>query len=385
MISIFHMKLKKNRGRSISDEDPLKLFHASIKAPKTDKGYTNTLRWFLCDIMKEVLHGTFEERVKEFVEIGKNNPDKMLGILVGLSTIMHERTNKDRKDADYMNPSTIPNYFSPIKKLLTANDVSVNWKRVTNSFPELDNVNKTQGWTREDIRLMLDHTKNARNRALILTLASSGVRRGGVLLRWGDLTPIYDVDGKMVKEEDMEGRVSGEPECAAVNVYRRTPEEYVTFITPEAYRTIMEYAVEWEADVGKKPKDDDPIFKSNDKVLNGLTASGINSVIREIALSAGVRRKNPDNPRRGEIPTLNGFRRFFNKTLKDAPSRESSLSILMKVELMMGHKGLLPLDSDYYKTNLQELAYTYVNAVPDLTIGESERLRQAGKRNDEAF
>ena len=192
-----------------------------------------------------------------------------------------------------MNPSTIPNYFSPIKKLLTANDVSVNWKRVTNSFPELDSVNKTQGWTREDIRLMLDHTKNARNRAHILTLASSGMRVGGMQLRWGDLTPIHDVDGKMVNEEDMEGRVSGEPECVAVNVCRRTPDEYVTFITPEAYRTIMEYAVEWEADVGKKPKDDDPIFKSNGKVLKGLTASGISNIIRETALSAGVWRKNP--------------------------------------------------------------------------------------------
>ena len=323
MIPIFHMKLKKNRGRPISEQDPLTLFHTAIRSTKTDKGYTNTLRWFLCDVMEKVLHGTFEERVKEFVEIGRNNPDKMMGILVGLSTIMRERTNKDRKDADYMNPSTIPNYFSPIKKLLNVNDVSVNWKRVTNSFPELDNVNKTQGWTREDIRLMLDHTKNARNRALILTLASSGVRRGGVLLRWGDLTPIYDMDGKTVKEEDLEGRMSGEPECVAVNVYRRTFEEYVTFITPEAYRAIMEYAVEWEADVGRKPKDGDPIFKSNSKVLNGLTASGINNIIRETALSAGVWRKHPDNPRLGEIPALHGFGRFFNKTMKDAPSRES--------------------------------------------------------------
>ena len=141
-----------------------------------------------------------------------------------------ERTKKDRKGA--LCPSTIPNYFSPIKK--PVNDVSVNWKRVTNSFPELDNVNKTQGWTREDIRLMLDHTKNTRDRAIILTLASSGVRRGGVLLRWGDLTPIYDV-GKMV----MEGRVSGEPECVC-ELYRRTPEGYVTFV--QAYRA-MEYAV----------------------------------------------------------------------------------------------------------------------------------------------
>ena len=385
MMCTFHVKLKKDSVRPISEQDPLTLFHTAIRSTKTDKGYTNTLRWFLCDVMEKVLHGTFEERVKEFVEIGKNNPDKMMGILVELSVIVRERTRKDRKGADYMNPSTIPNYFSPIKKLLNVNDVSVNWKRVTNSFPELDNVNKTQGWTREDIRLMLDHTKNARNRAIILTLASSGVRRGGVLLRWGDLTPIYKVDGKMVNEEDIEGHVSGEPECVTVKVYRRTPEEYVTFVTPEAYRAIMEYAVEWEADVGRKPGDGDPIFKSNGKVLNGLTVSGINNIIREIALSAGVWRKNPDNPRRGEIPTLNGFRRFFNKTLKDAPSRESSLSILMKVELMMGHKDLLSLDSDYYKTDLQELAYTYVNAVPNLTISESERLRQAGRRNDAAF
>ena len=309
----------------------------------------------------------------------------MMGILVGFSASMRERTNKDRKDADYMNSSTIPNYFSPIKKLLNVNDVSVNWKRVTNTFPELDNVNKTQGWTREDIRLMLDHTKNARNRALILTLASSGVRRGGVLLRWGDLTPIYKVDGKMVKEEDMEGRVSGEPECVAVNVYRRTFEEYVTFVTPEAYRAIMEYAVEWEADVGRKPGDGDPIFKSNRKLLSGLTVGSITGIIRRTVLSAGVWEKHPDNPRLGKVPTSNGFRRSFNKELKNTPTRESSSAVLTKVEFMMGHKGLLKLDPNYYKTNPLELADTYVNAVPNLTISESERLRQAGRRSDAAF
>ena len=323
MIPILHMKLKNNRGRSISDEDPLKLFHASNRSKRTDANYTRKLRQILCDVLETVLHGTFEERVKEFVEIGKNNPDKMMGILVGFSAIMRKRTNKDRKDAEYMNPSTIPNYFSPIKKLLTANDVSVNWKRVTNTFPELGNVNKTQGWTREDIRLMLDHTKNTRNRAIILTLTSSGMRVGGMQLRWGDLTPIYKVDGKMVKEEDVEGRMSGEPACVVVNVYRRTFEEYVTFITPEAYRAIMEYAVEWEADVGRKPGDGDPIFKSNRKLLSGLTVGGITGIIRKTVLSAGVWRKNPDNPSRGETPALHGFGRFFNKTMKDIPSRES--------------------------------------------------------------
>ena len=48
----------------------------------------------------------------------------------------------------------------------------------------------------------------------------------------------------------------------------------------------------------------------------------------------------------------------------------------------MGHKGLLKLDPNYYKTNPLELADTYVNAVPNLTVSESERLRQADRRSD---
>ena len=53
------MKLKKDSIRPISEQDPLTLFHAAIKSPKTDKGYTQTLRLFMCNVMEEVLHGTF--------------------------------------------------------------------------------------------------------------------------------------------------------------------------------------------------------------------------------------------------------------------------------------------------------------------------------------
>ena len=69
------------------------------------------LRRLLCDVMEDVLQGTFEERAKEFVEIGRNGPDKMMDMLRGLSEIMRDRTKKDRKDPDYLNPSCVPNYF----------------------------------------------------------------------------------------------------------------------------------------------------------------------------------------------------------------------------------------------------------------------------------
>ena len=208
----------------------------------------------LCSVLKTVLEGTLEQRARQFVKIGRNDEKRMLGILLGFSSVMTERTRKDKSDPDYLNPSSIPNYFMSLKKLLNSNDVTVNWTRVTQTYPELDNVDDSRGWTLEEIRRMLDHAKDPRNRAIILVLASSGMRVGGMQLRWGDLTPMYDVDGRMVKEGDLEGKAPGEVACVAVRVYRNSYAEYVTFITPEAYRAMMDYAVQWETKAGRKPR-----------------------------------------------------------------------------------------------------------------------------------
>ena len=378
------VKLRPEDVRPVSEEDPLRRFHAAIRATATDKNYTTMLRQILCDIFEDILHGAFEERVKEFVEIGRNEQEKMLGILLGLSRLVCERTKKDRSDPDYLNPSSVPIYFFILMKLLKANGVEVNWNRVKQTFPELDNVDDTRGWTREEIRRMLDHAKNSRERAAILILASSGMRVGGMMLRWGDLTRIYGVDGRMVMEEDLKGRVSGELACVAVRVYRNSSEEYVTFITPEAYRALMEYAAEWEAKVGRKPGKVDPIFKNTQRPPAMINVNNISGIMRRITSHAGVRKRQRDNPARWEVPLLRGFRRFFNKTMKDAKTRESALSALTKIEFMVGHKGITPLDRSYYKTNPQELAETYVNVIPNLTISESERLNLAGRNSDEA-
>ena len=376
------MKVKPEDILPISEEDPLKLFHASNRAERTDKDYTRRLRQILCDVLETVLEGTFEERVKQFVEIGKNDPDKMLGILLGLSNVMAERTKRDRSDPCYMNPSSIPSYFVPLKKLFKSNDIAARWNRVTQTYPELDNVDDSKGWTLEDIQRMLDHTKNARERALILTLASSGVRVEGLSLRWDDLTRMYNVGGKMVKEEDLEGKTPGEIECVAVRVYRNTYEEYTTFITPEAYRDLMDYAVQWETEVGRKPHDNDPIFKSHKKPQSMSSTSSINTIVTRISSSAGVRKRQRDNPRRWEVPLLHGFRRFFNKTMKGVATGETVLATIMKSEFIIGHAGLSPLDRSYYKTDVEEKAETYVKAVPNLTIRESERLKYVNSRNN---
>ena len=379
------MKLNPEDVRPESDKDPLELFHIHITSPNTDKKYTSTLRLFLCKVLEDILHGTFEERAKEFVEIGRNDPQRMRGILLGLSGVMRERTKKKKNDSDYLNPSSILTYFNPIKKLLNANDVTVNWKRVSQTFPERDNMDDSRDWTLEEIRCVLEHARDIKYRAMTLVLASSGVRCGGLLLRWGDITRIYDVDGEMVKEKDVRGRVPDEPACAAVRVYRGSASEYVTFITPEAYGALMDYADSWADDMGRRPRPEDPIFKGRKVPSAMMSEASISGNMAFIVSTAGVRGRRPDNPRRCEVPLLNGFRRFFNKTMKDSVPIESPLSVLMKVEFMMGHVGLTGLDPNYYKTNPEKLAAIYVNAIPGLTISESERSRQADRHGDKVI
>ena len=143
---------------------------------------------------------------------------------------------------------------------------------------------------------MLDHAKEKKHRAIILMLASSGVRVGGMKLRWGDLTRIYDVNGRMVAEEDLKERASGEPACVAMRVYRNSREQYFTFMTPEAYKALVEYAAEWEAKVGRKPGNGDPIFTSAKRPLDMIGEGALHTIIRYIASSAGVRKRQRDNP-----------------------------------------------------------------------------------------
>ena len=67
------------------------------------------------------------------------------------------------------------------------------------------------------------------------------------------------------------------------------------------------------------------------------------------------------------------------KTTKDAPTHDTP-GALIRSEYMMGHKGLMSLNQNYFKTTVLELAAGYVNVVPDLTIDDADRLRLSNKR-----
>ncbi len=367
------VKLSRGDIKSTGESDPLDLFHSGIRTQTTDATYTAILRIVLCSICEDVLSGTFEERARELVGRARKDPTWARDLMHGISSLLRRRTELPRTDGNYLAPSSIASYFAPLKKLLDMNDIGVPWSRIYGTFPPKERMAGTRGWHREEIQKMLRHAPGIKHRAVILTIASSGVRVGGLELDWGDLTPIVRRDGRIVESSD--AQEEGERvECAALRVYRGSREEYSTFVTPEAYEALMEYRLEWQQDVGRPPGPTDPIFKKNGPAPDRLGAPSIDAQLNRLLHRTGLRQPAPGE-RRYKVPALHGFRRFWNKTMKDAISDDSPVSSLTKKEYMMGHAGMTALDRNYYHAHTLELAREYINAVPDLTIDDAERLR----------
>ena len=297
-------------------------------------------------------------------------------MLPKISEKLRSGTELPKDHAEYLNPASVPNYFKPLKKLYDMCDVSIPWKRVYATYPELDNVTEPRGRTKEEIAAMLRHTRDPMDRALILVLSSSGVRAGGLDLAWGDVTPVYLVDGRLVLDP---GPGDHKIACAALRVYRGSPECYTTFITPEAHRALQEYGRDtWRDLMGREAGPSDPVFIRSKGAPVRASEKLLEKRIRRMATQARLHDAGGGRVRRHEVPLMNGFRRFFNKVGKEALSHDSPLAALIK-EYMMGHQGTTPLDQNYFKTDVLELAAEYVNVVPDLTIDDAERLRRSNR------
>ena len=93
------------------------------------------------------------------------------------------------------------------------------WKRIYKTFPKKNNRRILRGWSLEEIRGILKHCGSSKYRAMVLVLASSGVRLGGSQLRWDDIEPMYKVGDKMVPRSEMPGKGKGSLACASVRVY----------------------------------------------------------------------------------------------------------------------------------------------------------------------
>jgi len=371
------LKITKDELTLVND-DALSKFYSGIKSQVTRKDYDKILKRVLCDILEDVLEGDYSQRARQICTRAKADPLWIDSLLNVIAVKLKKRTELPKTDKMYLNPGTIPNYFHPVKKLFVMNDVLFNWDKLFSTYPELDNINdNTRGYIHKEIQTMLQFSNGIMDRALILVLASSGIRKGAFkTLDWEDLQPVYRNKEDEFVFDVLESESKLAPVCALLRIYKKTAKQYTAIITPEAYQALMEYKKSWFAQLRREPKSTEPIFKQvGIPAVRRLDDIGIQSRMKAIVKRSGISKPLVRGQRLHEVPIMNGFRRFFNKNNKKSKSKGTVLSTLINKELMMGHQGMIPLDKNYYHELVIELIDDYLQAVPNLTIDESERLR----------
>lgn len=158
---------------------------------------------------------------------------------------------------------SLNNYKAALKHFYEMNDISLNWRKI-NRFAGMEDANcgvkdKDRAYTHEEIQKMLGRA-NQKVRAIILLLASAGVRVGAI-------PSIYLKHIKRVQKDGIK--------TYQILVYAGHKDEYIAFCTPEAAQAIDSYLSD-RSHAGEKLDDKSPLFRtdfySNDlfKVRNNI-------------------------------------------------------------------------------------------------------------------
>lgn len=306
------------------------MFKAAIKSPATRRQYERYLRRFLV----ETGIGTYEELLR----LGRNSPQKLTEIIIDLIVQYKEKIEKGELSA-----SAIVALYAPVKLFLTMNDVVLNWSKISRTLPRQGKADD-RAIEIEEIRKILNFA-SVRDRALVLLLASSGIRVGAVPdLRVKDLQPIEE-DGNIL--------------AGKLVVYAKSPEEYYTFITPEAYEATREY-LEFRRREGEEITKDSPLFVAAKGDTRALKREATRMVLFTLLKTSGVRRGK--NGKRHEFQTNHGFRKFFK-------TRCEQIMKPIHVEMLMGHST--GISRHYYRPIEREVLEDYRRAIPLLTVSKN--------------
>jgi len=231
----------------------LHIFSHSIKSEVTKKVYLQNLEYFrkFC-------------KLKDFDSILKVEPKQLDGMIQDYVISLKSQ----------ISPNSIPTRIYPIQTFFEVNDIEINWKKIRRLFPPRVKLSGAKAWTTQEIRLMLEVSGEIRTKALIHFLASSGVRIGampGLRLRHLAEMPLG---------------------CKSVTVYAEDPEEYYTFLSPEASKYLDLY-LEHRKNDGENLSPDSSVFRTKYSIGIGkvvpLSERAMRTIIQRTQRKAGLR------------------------------------------------------------------------------------------------
>jgi len=201
-------------------EDPYSLFLYGFNSPSTKEKSVPRLNKFF-DFLN--LNGTMQERCSIFANMAKEQPAWPVN-----SIMKYLQMNKDRVEKKEIAAATLHNEIKVIKLFCEMNDILLPWKRITRGLPKARRYADDRAPTLEEIRVITEYP-DRRIKAIVSTMISSGIRLGAWnYLKWKHISPILR-NGKVV--------------AAKIIVYQGDPEQYFSFITPEAFAQLEKWII----------------------------------------------------------------------------------------------------------------------------------------------
>ncbi len=246
---------------------------------------------------------------------------------------------RSRVSGKEITAGTLRNYYKPIKLFCDMNDILVNWKLVNRGMPSPKRAGQDRTPTIDEIHSILEFG-DIRIKPIVLLMVSSGIRVGAwEYLRWKNVTPIYNKDGVLL--------------AARLIVYAGEPEEYLTFITPEAYKALEDW-MNFRKSYGERISGESwlmrDMWRTTDMEYGAKTgmahdpiqlqAGGVRSLIQRALFKQNIRPLLQKDQRRHEFKALHGFRKYY-KTVCEQAMKPAN------IELLIGHN--LGISHSYYK------------------------------------
>lgn len=195
------------------------MFLFSLKSKESRLKYAQRINRFFDFI--EIPSGDTAFRCKVFLEKGHEDSNYVLNRI-----IQFLQAQKEKVENKELASGTVRNYVNTIKLLCEVCEFPTPWKKILRGMPRGRKFASDRAPTIEEIRKIIEYP-DIRIKCIGFTMASSGIRLGAWdYLKWGHMKPIYE---------------NGEVTAAKMRVYADEDEEYFTFISTEAYSSLLDW------------------------------------------------------------------------------------------------------------------------------------------------
>ena len=331
------------------------------------------LQWFANSDLAESTQRVYSMYMKMFCECVDKTPSELISDAI--IEIKAGKLPSERKELEYfakykvclknktMSPKAQSLAITCVRSFFRAYDIwlSVSITRIKKPMPLRQNMNFL---TKDDIINLITNCHSLRDRAIILSMVTSGMARQEIInLRMRDLT--FDDNN-----------------IGIVSVRRQKSQtHYTTFISPEAVQALRNYFEErGRIDKQKIKGQNDFVFVTYDNATR-IDKTTFGKLFRTLAAQLGY--KNGDYQIKSKSHAL---RKFFASTLENSGMPKN------KIDFMLGHT---PTSSDleYFRYDIDKLKEMYKMFLPHLTFErtievrslnteDAKRLEELSKENE---